>query len=133
MHTQRVAPCQSAEEEGTGRRGSLAFIWHLYRLSIPIVRNYPVRRGRLVESALRVSREWAGRVEGVVEQANCRFYWHLSLLFSLLLLSVAGSPTSRARNSLGVSQINFQVAPCSGRPKWLKGSTLRLGTNIVFN
>lgn len=43
------------------------------------------------------------------------------------------SPTSRARNSLGVSQINFQVAPCSGRPKWLKGSTLRLGTNIVFN
>lgn len=37
-----------------GRRGSLAFIWHLYRLSIPIVRNYPVRRGRLVKSALRV-------------------------------------------------------------------------------
>lgn len=95
----------------------MAFIWHLYRLSIPIVRNYPVRRGRLVESA------WEG--------GGCGRAGKLQVLLALVFVILP--PTSRARNSLGVSQINFQVAPYSGRPKWLKGSTLRLGTNIVFN
>lgn len=43
----------------------------------------------------------------------------LALVFGPTPLSPTPAPTL-SRNSLGVSQINFQVAPCSKQhPKWL--------------